>query len=83
MLQKRENKVLAKQNARKSSGLTVEDKKIKNQVLKQRKDKRREQGGNEDEFDHILEKYQNKLLKKIKAEKGEKGSTPFEEVDMD
>ena len=80
MLKKRENKMLSRQNTNKNSGLTKEDKAIKNEIRNKKKEKKRQEGGeggNEDQFDELLEKYQNKILKKIKKSPGESEATPF------
>ena len=82
MIKKREAKVNAKKEHVKSKGLTKDDRKIKNEIRSKRKEANKS-NKNEDEFDGMLEKYQNKVLKRMKVEGGESGTTPFEEVDVE
>ena len=58
-----------------------EDPRKSKKNLGKRKNQKEQMGGT-DEFDHLLEKYQNKILKKIKSmPKGESGAA-YEEVDV-
>jgi hypothetical protein len=79
MMKKREQKLNKKQEVHQHRGLSAEERKIKNEI----KSKKRQQNkANQlpDEFDSMLEKYQNKLLKKLK-QAPESGATPFQEVE--
>lgn len=56
-----------------------EDKKIVNQLKNKRKNVKKAQNMEEDDFDKLLDTYKTKVLKKIKTDEGEKG-VAFEEV---
>ena len=81
LLKKREEKLAHKEKIIKKKGLSQDEKKIKDQI----KDKKRKANKvqNTDEFDSVLEKYQSRMLKKVKN-LGDSGSTvPFQEVDVE
>jgi len=83
-MRKRDNKLLEKDRLKKmgvKAYLTDEDKKIMTDKKNNKREKRRQshKENAEDGFDDMLDKYKNKLLKKI--QKVDKSGAAFEEVD--
>lgn len=85
-MRKRDNKLLEKERLKKQgvkAYLTDEDKKIMTDKKNNKREKRRQQtkDNQEDGFDDILDKYKEKLLKKIQKVDKSGSGTAFEEVD--
>jgi len=77
-MKKREKKLEHKEKAKK---LHPEDQKIVNQQKNKKREDRKKRTHEEDEFDQLLDTYKAKVLKKMKLDTGESGTT-FEEVDV-
>jgi hypothetical protein len=78
LLKRREAKIVRKDTPAKQH---PEDIKIRNQLKNKRRTVRKHEAKEEDQFDRLLDKYQNRVLKKIKLETGESGTT-HEEVEV-
>ena len=88
LLKKRDEKIKSKSDKLKNKAkfaITPEEKEIMKKVKSKKKNAKREKSRETDEFDAILDKYKNKVLKKFKKSlDGPKNSNdvPFEVIEM-
>ena len=78
LLKRREHKMDRKEFQAKEH---PEDTKIRNQLKNKKRTVRKHEAKEEDQFDQLLDKYQKRVLKKMKLETGESGTT-HEEVEV-
>ena len=84
LLKKREEK-MERKDRQKGSMYTAEDRDIMKQSKNKKRQKRRDEAAEEDEFDSLFKGYKEKLEKKINEEdkKGTKKEPECEEIDID